>query len=108
MFQEQILEESNRFIAEQQAVNEKESITSDEEETMDVDTNCQRLQDRNTLNNVYAKSVILEGELSSSEMQAIIGNNYGKLQFAFNSFRHILKKHSNNKKCLLNPNDKKL
>ena len=69
MFQEQILEVSNHFFfAEQQAVNEKESITSDEEETMDVDTNCQRLQDRNTLNNVYAKSVILEGKLFSAHI----------------------------------------
>ena len=35
---------------------------------MDVDTTCQRLQANNILNNVYAKSIILEGELSSGEL----------------------------------------
>ena len=76
---------------------------------MDVDTTCQRLQANNILNNVYAKYVILERELSSVELQAALGNNYGKLQFAFNNFQNILKKKlANNKKCLLNPKDKKL
>ena len=37
-------------------------------------------------------SVILEGELSSAEIQAAFGNNYGKLQPAFNNFQNILKK----------------
>ena len=46
----------------------------------------------NILDYIYSKSVILEGELSSAEMQAIIGNNYGKLLSAFNNFRNILKK----------------
>ena len=107
MFQEQILEESNRFIAEQQAVNEKESITSHEDEPMDVATYIQRLQGSNILDNVYAKSVILEGELFSAEMQAAAGkNNSKKLQSAFNNFQNILKALVMKKRCLLDPNDK--
>ena len=54
---------------------------------MGVDTTNQRLQASNILNNVYAKSVILEGELSSAELQVFISNNYGKLQFAFVNLR---------------------
>ena len=54
---------------------------------MDVDTTSQRLQASNKLNNVLiAKSVILEGELSSAEMQAVVGNNYGKLLTTFDIF----------------------
>ena len=41
---------------------------------MDVDDSIQRVQASNMLDNVYAKSVILEGELSSAEMQAAVGN----------------------------------
>ena len=59
---------------------------------MDVDTTSQRLQASNILNNVYAKSVILEKELYLAKMQAAVSNNYRKLQFAFNKFRNILKK----------------
>ena len=69
---------------------------------MDVDIICQKLHDSNIVDNVYVTSVILEGELSSAD----VGNNYGKLQFAFNNFQNILKKLTNNKKCLLDPNDK--
>ena len=58
---------------------------------MDVDTTSQKLQANNILDDVYAKSVNLEGELSSAEMQADVSNNYGKLQSAFNKFRNILK-----------------
>ena len=56
---------------------------------MNVDTTSQRLQASNMFDNVYAKSVILEGELSSAEMQVYVGNNYGKLQFLFNNFPNI-------------------
>ena len=49
---------------------------------MDVDAISQRLQASNILYSVYEKSFILEGKLSSAEMQAVIGNNYGKLRFA--------------------------
>ena len=59
---------------------------------MNVDTTGQRLQASNILFNFYTKSFILEGELSSAEMQAAVGNNYGKLKFALNNFRIILKK----------------
>ena len=72
---------------------------------MDVDTTGQRLQASKFIDNFYAKSVILEGELSSAEIQADVGNNYGKLQFGFDNFRIIKKILSNNKECLLNPND---
>ena len=48
-------------------------------------TTSQRLQASNILDNVYAKSVILEEELSSAEIQAAVGNKYGKLQSAFNT-----------------------
>ena len=67
---------------------------------MDVDTNSERLQASNILDNVFGRSVILEGELSSAEMQADVGNNYGNLQFAFNNFQSIMKKLANNKTCL--------
>ena len=43
------------------------------------------------LDNVFATSVILEGELFSVEMQAVVGKNYEKLQSAFNNFQNILK-----------------
>ena len=56
---------------------------------MYVDTTSQRLHASNILNNVWAKSVILEGELFSAEIQDAVGNNYGKLQFAFNNFQII-------------------
>ena len=59
---------------------------------MDVDTTSQRLQAINILNNAYAESIILEGELSSAEMQAAVGKNYGKLLFTFDNFRNMLKK----------------
>ena len=104
-----MLEEAKLFFfEEQQSVNEDETITSDEDEPMDVDTTSQRLESSNILNNDYVKSVILEGELYSAEMQALVSNTYGKLQFAFNNFRNSLKEITNNKKCLLNPNDKQL
>ena len=43
---------------------------------MDVDTNSQTLQTNKTLDNVYAKSVILEGKMSSVEMQAAVSYIY--------------------------------
>ena len=69
---------------------------------MDVDTSSQRLQVSNIVDNVYAKYVILKGKLSSTEIQLVITDKYGKIQVYF---RNILKKLVNNKKCLLNPND---
>ena len=59
---------------------------------MDVDTINQTLQASKPLENVYAKSVILERELTLAKMQAAISNNYGKIQPAFINFRNILKK----------------
>ena len=41
---------------------------------MDVDISSQRLQASVILSNVYAKSVNMEGELSSAEMQAAVGD----------------------------------
>ena len=76
VFQDEISEEPKQF-EEQQAVNE--------------DENMQRLQGSNVLDNDYANYVILEGELSSAEMQDAIGNNYIKLQSVFNNNRNILK-----------------
>ena len=99
MSQEEILEEPNLVFDQQQAVNQDENITSDEDEPMHAVTTSQRLY-------ILAKSVILKGELSSAEMQATVGNNYGKLQFAFNNLNYFENKLSNNKKCLLNPNNK--
>ena len=58
---------------------------------MDVDTTSGRLQTSNNII-IIESSVILEGELSSAEMQAAVGNNYGKLQFDFNNFQNIMKK----------------
>ena len=57
-------------------------------ESMDVD-NSQMLQAIDILEHVYATSVILEGEFSSAEIQDTVGNNYGKLQPAFNNFQNI-------------------
>ena len=53
---------------------------------MEFYTTSQRLQASNILYNVYAKYVILEEELSSAEMQAAVGNKYGKLKFFFTNF----------------------
>ena len=55
---------------------------------MDIDTTTQRLKTSNILDNIYAKSVILEGELSSAEIQAVVFNKYGKIQSAFVNFRY--------------------
>ena len=52
------------FYNEQQKVNQDENITLDEDEPMDVDTKSLRLQASNIFDNFYAKSVILEIELS--------------------------------------------
>ena len=52
---------------------------------MDVDTTNERLQASNIFDTVYTMSVILKGEPSSAQMQADVGNNYGKLQFTFNN-----------------------
>ena len=65
------------------------NITLDD--PLNVDITSQRLQARNILDKVYIKSVILEGHLSSAEMQAAVGKNYGKLQFTVNNFWNILK-----------------
>ena len=70
---------------------------------MDVDTTSQKLQASNILNNVYAKCVMLEGKLSSAEMQAAVSNNYGKLQFAFINFQNILKKTCQQQKVSAKP-----
>ena len=75
---------------------------------MDVGITSQRLQASNILDKVYATSFILEGEFSSAEMQAAVGNNYGKLQSAFNNFQNVLNKIARNKKCLLDAKDKLL
>ena len=76
-------------------------ITSDEDQPMDVDTTSNWLQASNILDNIYATSVILKGKMSSAEMRAAVGNNYGKLQLAFNNFQNIMKKKlANNKKCV--------
>ena len=81
-----ILEEAKCFsFEEQQSVNQDENITSNEFEPIDVDTTSQWYW------LIYAMSVILEGEFSSTEIQAVVGNHYQKLQFAFNNFRNILK-----------------
>ena len=51
----------------------------------------------------YAKSVILEWALSSAEMQAVVYNNYGKLQSAFNNFWNILNKTCQQQKVSARP-----
>ena len=51
-----------------------------------------RLQASNILDNAYAMFVILEEELSLTEIQAAVGNNCGTLQSGFNNFQYILKK----------------
>ena len=93
------------FFEEQRLVNEDENITSDEDEPMDVDNISQTLQAGKTLDNFYAKSVILEGDFSSAEMQAAVSNKYGKIK---STFEMLKKKLANNKMCPLNPNDQLL
>ena len=90
--QEDIIEETNQFSEKEGVVNEDENTTPYKDDPMNVDTTSQKLQSSNILDNVYATSVILEKELSSAEMQTVVGNNYGKLQSAFNNFQNILKK----------------
>ena len=64
---------------------------------MDVNTISQRSLARNVLDNVYAMSIVLEGEMYSAEMQAAVGNNYKKLQSVFNNFQNLLKTVANKK-----------
>ena len=54
---------------------------------MDIYIISQKLHVSNTLDN--KKSFILEIELSSSQMQHAVSNNYGKLQSYFNNFRNV-------------------
>ena len=70
---------------------------------MDVDTISQTLQATKTVDNVYPKSFILEGELSSAQMQAFVDSNYGKIESAFVNFRNILKKKLAKKKASTKP-----
>ena len=70
---------------------------------MDVGSTSQTLQASNILNKVYATSVILKGESSLPEMQAAVGNNYGKLQFVLKNYLNTLKKLVNNKKMSARP-----
>ena len=55
------------------------------------------------IDNVYAKFVILDVELSSAEIEAAIGNNCGKLLSAFNNFWNILKKTCQQQKMSAKP-----
>ena len=76
--QKEILEIENFFSEEQQIVDGDENITTDE--PMDVDTISQTSQEASTiLDNVYTKFVILDGQLSSTDIQAAVYNNYGKI-----------------------------
>ena len=70
---------------------------------MYVDTTSEMLQTSNILENVYAISIILEGELYLAEMQAAVGKNYGKLQFSLNNFQNIMKKNLQTKKSIWKP-----
>ena len=75
IFSKKGYQNSNTFFEEEQhAVNKNENITPDKNEQMHVDTTSQKLQAKNIFVNVYAKSVILEGELSSAEIQTAAGN----------------------------------
>ena len=51
----------------------------DEDEPVAVGITSKRSQTSNILDDFYAKSVILGRELSSAEIQAVVGNDYGKL-----------------------------
>ena len=55
---------------------------------MDVKTISQTIQTSKTIDNVYAKSVILEVELFAAEMQVAVSNIYGKIQCPFVNFRY--------------------
>ena len=58
---------------------------------MDIDTTNQRLQASNILDKVYAITVIMEGQMSSTEMQAAVGNNYGQLLITFKNILKVIK-----------------
>ena len=88
------------FFEEQQIVNEDENVTS--RESVEVGITSQMLQASYIFDDCYSMSVILEGELSSTEIQTDVGNIYGKQQSAFAKFD------VNNKKRLLDPTDKLL
>ena len=64
---------------EQQSVSEDENITPNMVQPMYVDITNHRLHVSNILHNGNSKSVILEEELSSTTMQAAVGNNSRKL-----------------------------
>ena len=73
-----------------------------------VSSNSQSLQATNILDNIWTKFVILEGKLSSAEIQIAAGKNYENLQSVYKIlfFLLIFKLLVNDKKCLLDLNDK--
>ena len=71
-FKERYQKKQTVFIQEQKVANEDENIILDVDEPMDGDTTSQSLQASNILDNVYATSVILEGELVSADKQLLV------------------------------------
>ena len=80
--------------------------TSDKDEPIDVCINRQCLQSTNILDNIYTKSVIVKGELSSSLTQVAAGNNNGKLQSACKNFLNILKRSNEQQNVSAKPKQK--
>ena len=89
------------------AVIEEENITLNEDDLKNVCINILSLQATDTLDIVYTKPVILEWELSFTEIQVAAGKtNFRKLLSAFKNFLSILIDFANNKTCLIDKNDK--
>ena len=84
-FKERYQKKQTVFIQEQKVANEDENIILDVDEPMDGDTTSQSLQASNILDNVYATSVILEGELVSADKQLLVTTmeSYNSLYLTF-------------------------
>ena len=106
VFQQEVLDEANRFFEEDQLSVQPDEIYLSEEDEPAIVTSIQTSQATSILDDFYTKSVIFGGELCSAEMQAAAGNNFGKLKSAFENFQQILKKHARSKKNQLDQNVK--
>ena len=92
VFQQEVLDEANRFFEEDQLSVQPDEIYLSKKDEPAIVTSIQPSQATSILDDFYTKSVIFGGELCSAEMQAAAGNNFGKLKSAFENFQQIFKK----------------
>ena len=85
MFEKQTLQETNPFFFRSTASSVRMNGQTD------VSSNFQILQTTNTFDNVYTKSVTVEGELYTAEMQvAASKNNNEEIELSPNNFQITL------------------